>query len=88
MDLYKHAFRLTPLVSSDLVADCFELAREIRALDMRASPYDLRALGFESVRIETVEGKQEYVAMQRDFAQRGAPLRARLLAECDRLLVT
>ena len=41
MDLYKHAFRLSPLVASDLVADCFELARDIRVLDMRASPYDL-----------------------------------------------
>ena len=26
MDLYKHAFRLSPMVCSDLVADCFELA--------------------------------------------------------------
>jgi hypothetical protein len=25
-DLYKHAFRLTPLISSELVADAFELA--------------------------------------------------------------
>ena len=36
MDLYKHAYRLTPLVASELVADCFELARDIRVLDMRA----------------------------------------------------
>ena len=27
-------------VPSELVADCFELARDIRELDMRASPYD------------------------------------------------
>jgi hypothetical protein len=86
MDLYKHAFRLAPMVGSDLVADCFELAREIRALDMRASPYDLSALGYEPVRVETPEGKQEYVAAQRRFAERGAPLRRRLLEECDRLL--
>ena len=86
MDLYKHAFRLTPLVSSDLVADCFELARDIRVLDMRAAPYDLADLGFEPVRIETPEGKQEYAAAQRAFAERGAPLRARLIAECERLL--
>ena len=46
MDLYKHAFRLTPMVCSDLVADCFELARDIRVLDMRASPYDFADLGF------------------------------------------
>ena len=86
MDLYKHAFRLTPMVGSDLVADCFELARDIRELDMRAAPYDLRDLGFEPVRIETAAGKQEYAAAQRGFAERGAPLRARLIAECERLL--
>jgi hypothetical protein len=86
MDLYKHAFRLSPLVPSELVADCFALARDIRELDMRASPYDLSGLGYEPVRIETSRGKQEYVAAQRSFAQRGAPLRQRLLAECDRLL--
>ena len=86
MDLYKHAFRLTPMISSDLVADCFELARDIRELDMRAAPYDLADLGFEPIRVETAEGKQEYAAAQRGFAERGAPLRARLLAECDRLL--
>ena len=86
MDLYKHAFRLTPLIPSELVADCFALARDIRELDMRASPYDFADLGFDPVRIETPEGKQAYVAAQRAFAERGAPLRQRLVGECDRLL--
>jgi hypothetical protein len=86
MDLYKHAFRLTPMICSDLVADCFELARDIRVLDMRASPYDLGDLGYQPVRIETAGGKQEYVAAQRDFAVRAAPLRQRLVDECERLL--
>ena len=86
MDLYKHAFRLTPMVSSDLVADCFELARDIRVFDMRAAPYDLRDLGFEPVRIETTEGKAEYAGAQRGFAERGRPLRRRLIDECARLL--
>lgn len=86
MDLYKHAFRLTPMVASELVADCFELARDIRVLDMRAAPYDLADLGFEPVRIETVEGKAAYVEQQRRFAERGTPLRARLVEECERLL--
>ena len=85
MDLYKHAFRLTPMVRSDLVADCFELARDIRVLDMRASPYDLSDLGYSPVRVETTAGKQEYVEAQRAFAERGAPLRERLIAECERL---
>jgi hypothetical protein len=85
MDLYKHAFRLTPMICSDLVADCFELARDIRVLDMRASPYDLADLGFEPIRIETAAGKAAYAEAQRGFAERGAPLRARLVAECERL---
>ena len=53
---------------------------------MRASPYDLADLGFDPVRIETAEGKQEYAAAQRRFAERGAPLRQRLIEECERLL--
>ncbi len=87
MDLYKHAFRLTPMVNSDLVADCFELARDLRELDMRAAPYDLIDLGFEPIAIETAEGKATYVREQRAFARRGAPLRRRLIEECERLLV-
>jgi len=86
MDLYKHAYRLSPMICSDLVADCFALARDIRVLDMRASPYDFSALGYPPVRVETNAGKQEYVAGQRAFAERGAPLRQRLLDECERLL--
>jgi hypothetical protein len=86
MDLYKHAFRLWPLVGSDLVVDCFELARDIRVLDMRASPYDLSDLGFEPVAIETPEGKQAYAAAQRGFAERAATLRERLIAACEALL--
>ncbi|WP_345519107.1 3-methyladenine DNA glycosylase [Nocardioides conyzicola] len=86
MDLYKHAFRLTPMIGSDLVADCFELARDIRELDMRAAPYDLVDLGFSPIRVETAAGKAEYAEAQRVFASRGAPLRARLVDECERLL--
>jgi hypothetical protein len=85
MDLYKHAFRLTPMLPSALVADCFELARDIRTVDMRASPYDLAELGHEPIRVETAEGKAEYVAAQRAFAERGTPLRRRLIEWCDHL---
>jgi hypothetical protein len=85
MDLYKWAYKLSPLVDSELVADCFALAREVRELDMRASPYDLSALGYEPVRVETPEGRAGYVRAQRDFATRAAPLRARLIDAIDRL---
>ncbi len=86
MDLYKWAFKLAPFASSELTADCFELARDIREIDMRASPYDLRALGFEPIAIETATGRAEYECQQRAFTARGEPLRARLIALCDRLL--
>jgi hypothetical protein len=86
MDLYKWAYKLSPLVPSELVADAFALAREIRTLDMRASPYDLAALGLAPVRVETADGRAEYAAAQRSFAGRAAPLRRRLLARCDALL--
>jgi hypothetical protein len=80
MDLYKWSYKLAPAVPSDLVADAFKLARDVRELDMRASPYDLRALGYEPVRVETPEGRAEYVTAQRRFAEHGARLRGRLLA--------
>ncbi|HEX6338479.1 MAG TPA: 3-methyladenine DNA glycosylase [Jiangellaceae bacterium] len=86
MDLYRWAYKLSPIVPSELVADAFELARDIRELDMRASPYDLSSLGYEPIKMETVQGRRQYVAAQRSFAERGAPLRARLIAACDRLL--
>lgn len=86
MDLYKWAFKLAPFTPAELIADCFALARDIREVDMRASPYDLQRLGYVSIRIETPEGRAEYEAHQRDFAARSAPLRSRLIALCGRLL--
>jgi hypothetical protein len=85
MDLYKWAYKLAPAVPSELVADCFELSRDIRVLDMRASPYDLADWGYPPVRIETAEGKAEYMAAQSAFAERGAVLRERLLDVCRAL---
>ncbi len=79
MDVYKWSFKLAPLVPSDLTADAFDLARDIRTLDMEASPYDLRELGHEPVRIETPEGKAEYLERQRAFTVRSNALRRRLL---------
>jgi hypothetical protein len=86
MDLYKWAFKLAPFSASELVADCFELARSVRALDMRASPYDFTALGYAPVRIERPEGRAEYEELQREFALRAAPLRKRLVALCEQIV--
>jgi hypothetical protein len=93
MDLYKHAFRLTPMLPSDVVADAFELAWDIRILDMRAAPYDMSGLALDPsgepwtpVAIETPEGKRTYADQQRAFSERAAPIRQRLIDECERLL--
>ena len=79
MDVYKWAYKLIPVVPSDLLMDSFELASAIRELDMRASPYDLSELGYSPVCIETTPGKAEYVAAQRGFAESAQVLRRRLL---------
>ncbi|WBP97063.1 3-methyladenine DNA glycosylase [Mycolicibacterium neoaurum] len=86
MDLYKWAYKLGPLVESELVVDCLELAADARVLDMCASPYDLTDYGFAPVAIETAAGRAEYAKAQQDIAHRAVPLRAALLARCDALL--
>jgi hypothetical protein len=86
MDCYKWAYQLVPLVPSEVVMDCFDLAGDIRVLDMRASPYDLSALGYEPVPIETREGKAAYVEAQRGFTVRSQELRRRLLDATDLVL--
>jgi hypothetical protein len=80
MDLYKWAVKLGPLVPGRVLLDAFELARDIRTLDMRASPYDLADWGYSPVPVETAAGKAEYVAAQREFTARAQPLRRALLA--------
>lgn len=79
MDLYKWAMKLGPLVPGELLLDAFELARDIRLLDMQAAPYDLSAWDVAPVVIETAGGKAKYVRRQRDFAERGTTLRGALL---------
>jgi hypothetical protein len=79
MDLYKWAYRLSPLIGADLIADCFALARDARTLDMRAAPYDLRALGVAPLRLEEPAGRAAFARLQRDLAERGQALRAVLL---------
>ena len=63
-----------------------ELAADARAVDMQASPYDLSAYGFRPIAVETPAGRAEYVRAQQDIAERAAPVRARLIDRCDRLL--
>ncbi|MFT4298049.1 MAG: 3-methyladenine DNA glycosylase [Aeromicrobium sp.] len=88
MDLYRLAFRLMPFAEATVVLDAFELALDARQVDMRASPYDVTGLGLRPIRVETPEGKAEYVREQRRLATAAAPLRERLAAHVSRLLAT
>ena len=86
MDLYKWCYKLGPLVDSELLVDCLELAADARELDMRASPYDLRDYGFEPIAIETPAGRAEYVRAQHSVAERRRRCGPALADRCDRLL--
>ncbi len=86
MDLYKWAAKAMPWTGSDLLLDCFELAVDLRDLDMRASPYDLTESGRQPVCIETAEGRRVYENEQRQLAARAIPLRSRLIAAITRTL--
>ena len=86
MDVYKFVGKLLPLVDSDLLIDAFELAHEARELDMRASTYDLRALGYDPIPVETATGRAEYVRQQADLSERSAAVRFALLEQCRNLL--
>ena len=75
MDLYKWCTKLGPLIESELLLDCLQLAADARELDMRASPYDLTAYGFSPIRIELPAGRAEYSRLQTSIAERAEPLR-------------
>ncbi len=79
MDVYKWITKLGPLIPGELLLDSFELSRDIRILDMQASPYDVSEHDLSAVAIETDEGKAEYVRRQREFAARSNSLRARVV---------
>lgn len=79
MDIYKWAIKLGPLAPGSLLLDAFELARDIRLLDMEAAPYDLSAWNVAVVAIETPEGRQEYGMRQRALSQRAQEIRRSIL---------
>lgn len=86
MDLYKWCYKAAPIVDSDLMVRCFELARRIRTLDMQAAPYDLSAWGLAPVPIETTEGRADYVKKQREFHSEALHLRRELITQLDAAL--
>jgi hypothetical protein len=85
MDLYRFCYKIAPWIESELLVDAFELARFAREIDMRASPYDLRSIGFAPIRVETPDGRAEYVRLQRKISERAKPIRQRVLLAYQRL---
>ena len=79
--------QIAPWLDAELLADAFELTRFAREIDMRASPYNLREVGFEPIPVETAEGRAEYVRLQRKVSERARPIRQRVLAAYRRLVV-
>lgn len=86
MDLYKWAFKGFPWISSDAVFAAFELANEARTVDMKASPYDLREHGLEPIKIETENGRKEYLEAQQTIFEKGIPVRDQMIEEYESIL--
>jgi len=86
MDLYRWCYKMVPWVGTELLEKCFRLAIDARALDMRASPYDVSQYGYEAIPIETAEGREQYRREQQALFQKGQPVADALRKECERLL--
>jgi len=87
MDVYRWAFKRAPWISSQLTMDAFDLAMQIRTVDMASSPYDLASSGIEPIPVETREGREQFVREQKTFSARASELRSRLIAEYEQLLL-
>jgi hypothetical protein len=86
MDLYKLATQCMPWVGSELLWKCFEFALTARQVDMQASPYDCRSLGFEPIKVETPAGKLAYERQQRSLSAAALPLREELIKRLEKIL--
>jgi hypothetical protein len=85
MDLYRFAYEAMPWVGTDFLWSTFELAAELRSLDMRASPYDLMEFGVVPIPIETERGRDEYRALQRELFEGSQRLRGALVDRLEAL---
>ena len=81
MDLFKYAYAIYPLCSSELLLNCLELAIYARKVDMLASPYDVQQYipDMNPINIETIEGKKKYIQEQENIMQKARLLREELL---------
>lgn len=87
MDLYKWSYKWMPWIPSSVLFDAMRIAIQAREVDMRASPYDLRSLGFSPIRIEEQSGKEEYRRLQRKLAEDAQPIREKLIEELGHLAI-
>ena len=89
MDLFKYAYTLYPLCSSDLLRECLALAFRARYTDMRASPYAVHQFeGCEKeIAVETPQGRAEYAREQEDLLEASRPVRSRVLEAYDLLFL-
>ncbi len=88
MDLFRYAYELYPLLSSELLISALRLAIKSRQIDMRASPYDVSMFeGCEdALCIETAEGRRKYVAEQEQLFLLSVPVRQGLLEAYNQVL--
>ena len=86
MDLYKIVFSHSPILGSAVLRQAFELARDIRTVDMQVAPYDLHLLGVHPIPVETVSGRAEFARLQREFAQRADALRSAVIEQLTHVL--
>ena len=75
-----------PWIPSSLILEAFEIASEARYIDMKASPYDLSDAGLNPIRIETEEGRREYLAAQESIYKKAVPIRNKLIEAYEQLL--
>jgi hypothetical protein len=86
MDLYKWAYKLYPWISGNALRKAFLNAVYARRIDMQASPYDAREFGLEPIKIETEEGRKEYIKLQTDIYEQSMPIREQLIEEYENIL--
>ena len=86
MDLYRWATESMPWVGTELLWACWKLALRARELDMQASAYDCRSLGYEPIQIETPAGRAEYERRQREISEAAKPLRRELITRLEEVL--
>ena len=67
MDIYRWSLKIFPFISSNLLVDSLELAIKAREVDMRASPYDLKAYEFRSSERLSIEPNHHEKSFENDF---------------------